>query len=417
MNAGARARESRFFYGNWLVLVTFVFMLLTIGCGSYAFSLFVMPLQSALGWGRGQIMAGFTIFFVTMGLVSPLVGRLVDGYGARSVIPIGAMVMGLGFLVISRMSDLHLFYLGYVLVGTGAAGMGQVPSSAVVSHWFRKRRGTAIGFMAAGTGAGGLIAPLIGSIIAGYGWRTAYLAMAIIIWVIVVPLGALVVRTRPSEMGMYPDGAPILPGEQSQPAVVLQGITLSKAARTRTFWFIAFSFLTGCFATTGLMQAPVPFLQDIGFPIQTAASALGVMGIGSALGKVLFGWLCDKMQPKHVWALGQVVLASSVLILLSIRGESPTTLIWAYSLLLGLGGGAWLPTLSTLASTSFGMAFYGAVFGALNLAQSVGTATGPFFAGLMYDATDTYYWAFVTFGVLFFFGILIILLVKRPSGP
>jgi MFS family permease len=411
----AAARRPRIFYGYWLVLVTFIFLFLAIGCGSFAFSLFVTPLQQALGWGRGQIMAGFTIFFVTMGLVSPLVGRFVDRYGARPVIPMGAVVMGLGFVVVSRMSDLYVFYLGYVLIGAGAAGFGQVPSSAVVSHWFKKRRGTAIGLMAAGVGAGGVLAPLISSIISNQGWRAAYFAMAVMVWAIVIPLGLIVVRTRPAEMGMYPDGEPIPPGQQDVPAAVVSGIPLRAAMRTRTFWLIVASFIAGSFSSMGLVQAPVPFLQDIGFPIATAASALSALGIGSALGKIAFGWLCDKMQPNKAWALGQGMMLISVLMLLGVNSGSSIALIWGYALLAGFGMGAWLPTLSILASRNFGLAFYGAIFGALNLAQSMGTATGPFFAGLMYDATGTYYWAFVTFGVLFFIGIPVILLVKKPA--
>ena len=168
-NTSNTPRRPRVFYGYWLVLVTFLFNFMAIGCGSYAFSLFVTPLQDALGWGRGQIMAGFTVFFVTMGLTSPVVGRFVDRYGARPVIPIGGVVMGLGFVVVSQMSQPYLFYLGYVLVGAGAAGMGQVPSSAVVSNWFKKRRGTAIGLMAAGVGAGGVLAPAVGFIIENHG--------------------------------------------------------------------------------------------------------------------------------------------------------------------------------------------------------------------------------------------------------
>ncbi len=417
MNEVARSRNPRFFYGNWLVLVTFIFLFLAIGCGSFAFSLFVTPLQQELGWGRGQIMAAFTIFFVTMGFVSPLVGRFVDRYGARPVIPMGAVVMGLGFVMVSRMSDLYLFYIGYVLVGGGAAGFGQVPCSAVISHWFRKRRGTAIGLMAAGVGAGGVLAPLISSIIESHGWRAAYLAMAILIWVVVIPLGAIVVRTRPVEKGLYPDGEPIPPGDRGLPLAAVHGVSLREAARTRTFWLIAASFFLGCFSSMGLVQAPVPHLQDTGFPIQTAASALSAVGIGSALGKIAFGWLCDKMQPSKAWALGQAMMLGSVIILLSVSAESTIAVIWAYALLAGFGMGAWLPTLSILASRNFGLAFYGAIFGALNLVQSTGTATGPFFAGLMYDATGTYYWAFVTYGVLFLFGIPIILLVKRPANP
>jgi len=404
------------FYGYWLVLVTFIFLFLAIGCGSFAFSLFVTPLQDTLGWGRGQIMAGFTVFFVTMGVVSPLVGRFVDRYGARQVIPLGGLIMGLGFVVVSRMSDLYLFYLGYVLVGAGAAGFGQVPCSTVVSHWFKKRRGTAIGFMAAGVGAGGLIAPLIGDIIAGSGFRAAYLAMAIIIWAIVIPLGAIVVRTRPAEMGLYPDGvaAPPLDKKGNATAVTITGISLRAAMKTRTFWLIVISFFPACFSSMGLVQAPVPFLQDIGYPIQTAASALAAVAIGSGLGKVFFGWVCDRIQPKYAWAIGQALMAGSVLVLLTIKGDSPVALIWAYSMLLGFGVGSWLPTLSMLTSTNFGLLFYGAIFGILNLVQSLGTATGPFFAGVMYDMTGTYYWAFVTFGLLFAISIPAILLVKKP---
>jgi len=237
MNGTAKpAGRPRIFYGYWLVLVTFIFLFLAIGCGSFAFSLFVTPLQETLGWGRGQLMAGFTVFFVTMGVVSPLVGRLVDRYGARQVIPLGGLIMGLGFVVVSRMSDLYLFYLGYVLVGAGAAGFGQVPCSTVVSHWFKKRRGTAIGFMAAGVGAGGLIAPLIGDIIADNGFRAAYLTMAFIVWAVVIPLGAIVVRTRPSEMGLYPDGAsaPPLDDLGRSTEVVITGLSLRAAMHTRT---------------------------------------------------------------------------------------------------------------------------------------------------------------------------------------
>jgi len=418
-NTGTLPRRPRVFYGYWLVLATFLFNFIAIGFGSYAFSLFVTPLQDAFGWGRGQIMAGFTVFFVTMGVTCPVVGRLVDRYGARPVIPVGAVVMGLGFVLVSQMSQLFLFYLGYVLVGAGAAGMGQVPSSAIVSNWFKKRRGTAIGLMAAGVGAGGVLAPAIGFIIENHGWRSAYLSMAILIWMVAIPLGALVVRTRPSEMGLHPDGEVESQDNTGAAAAVVgeHGFTLRQAMATLPFWLIAVSFLFGSFSSMGLVQAPLPFLQDIGYPMQTAAAALGAIGIGSGLGKVFFGWLCDKILPKYAWAIGQGLMAASVAILLNIHADSPVALIWAYGLVLGLGVGAWLPTLSMLTSTSFGLTFYGVVFGALSLAPSIGAATGPFFAGLMYDATGTYYWAFTTFAAMFLVGIPAVLLTRRPKLP
>jgi MFS family permease len=319
------------------------------------------------------------------------------------------------------MSELWLFYLAYVIVGVGAAGMGQVPSSAIISHWFKKRRGTAIGLMSAGIGGGGFVmAPVAGWLITEFGWRAAYLSMGIIIMAVAIPLSLLVVRTRPSEMGLYPDGASA-PPEQStvsaSRASDVPSFSLKQAMRTPAFWFIGLSFLFGCFGSMGLTQAPVPFLEDIGYPTQMAAAALGAMGVGSALGKVAFGWLCDKTQPKYAWAIGQAMQVGAALILLNIGADSSVLLVWAFAILLGLGVGAWLPTLSMLTSTNFGLLFYGAVFGAVNMAQSAGTAIGPFFAGLMYDATGTYYWVFVTFTLVYAVGIPAILLVRRPKAP
>jgi len=306
-NTITQPRRPRVFYGYWLIVVTFIFLVLCIGCGSFAFSLFVRPLEASFGWGRGQVMAGFTIFFVTMGVASPLIGRFVDRYGARPVIPVGAVIMGLGFVLVSRMSHLWLFYLSYAIIGIGGAGIGQVPCSAIISNWFKKRRGTAIGLMSAGVGAGGFaIAPVVGWLIPEFGWRTAYLSMAFMVWAVAIPLSLLVVRTRPAEIGLYPDGdskPPELRAGAAGRASEAPSFTLKEAARTSTFWLVAVSYFFGCFSSMGLTQAPVPFLEDIGYPTQMAAAAIGMMGVGSAVGKAVFGWLCDRMQPKKAWPL------------------------------------------------------------------------------------------------------------------
>lgn len=418
-NGTARAEKHRIFYGNYLVVVTFIFLVIFNGCGVFSFSLFVKPLEEALGWGRGQMMAGFTLFYFMVGLGSPVAGRFVDRYGARPVIPVGAALMGLGFLLVSRMSELYLFYLGYVIIGTGAAAIGPVPCSAVVSNWFKRKRGTALGLMAAGIGAGGVVvAPFAGFMLSHFDWRTAYLSLGILAMVVTIPLSLLFVRTRPSEMGLYPDGdrAPAgVPEDATRRGGALEGRTLKQAMRTRTFWLIAASFCGYTFASMGVLQSTVPFLEDIGYPVATAASAIGAIGFGSAVGKILFGWLCDRMPATRAFALGAALLLAGVLVIFTVRADSPLVLIWIYALLFGLGAGAWLPTLSVLASVNFGLLFYGAVFGALNMAQSMGTATGPLFAGLMHDATGSYITAFTIAAALLALAIPAILLVKRPK--
>jgi len=420
MTAGAPRGRSRIFYGYWLVAFAFLCMLVHAGCGPFVFSMFVKPLGSTFGWSRGQVMAGFTIFYVVMGIASPLVGRSVDRYGVRPVIPVGALVMGLGFVVASWMSDLYVFYLACVLGGAGAAGMGHVPASAMVSNWFKRRRGTAVGVMAAGLGAGGVVmAPITAYIIENSGWRDAYFVIAIIIWVTIIPAALLLVRTRPSDMGLYPDGdsAPAIAAPEEKTRVVASGLTLRQAMAMAAFWLMGISYGFSAFSAVGTLQTVVPFLGDTGYPMAIAAAAIALIGVGSGVGKVFFGWLCDRAQPRFVFGIGLCLQLGGILVLLNVHAGSPLAVIWTASLVLGLGNGSWLPTMSLLVSTSFGLASYGAVFGAITLLQNAGLATGPLFAGMMYDTTGTYYVALAIFAGLYAISIPSILLVKSPKSP
>ncbi len=415
----SRLGRPRVFYGYWLVAVTFVFMLLSYGCGSFVFSLFVRPIEAALGWGRGHVTVGFTIFFIVQGLVAPLVGRIVDRHGPRRIIPGGALMMGLGFLLASQAFDLWVYYAAYVVIGAGSAGMGAVPASAVVSNWFRRRRGMVLGIMSAGMGVGGLVmAPVVAHLIQNFGWRTSYVAMAGMTWVISIPLALIFIRTRPADMGLHPDGdVDDTAGSRMSASGTAEGWSLSlrQASRTAALYLIGLSFFFSGFSNTGALHAPVPFLEDIGFPTATAAAALGTVGLGSAAGKIFFGWLCDRIPPTRASALGLALQLGGVLVLLFVRGDSPLALIWAYALLLGFGIGSWLPTMSMLVSTTFGLACYGSIFGLISFLESAGTSVGPLFAGIVFDEIGTYYPAFVTFAVLYVIAIPAILLVKRPA--
>lgn len=413
------AKKPKVFYGYWMVAVTFLCLLIMSGAGNFVYSLFVKPLEADLGWNRGDIMVGFTIFFVMMGAASPIVGRIVDRHGARKVIPAGALVMGLGFVLLSLMNERYLFYFAYFLVGTGAAAMGPVPASAVVSNWFRRKRGTAIGLMSAGIGAGGVVlSPIVGYLIPHLGWRNSYLALAVIVWVSIIPLCLLVIRTKPAEKGLYPDNV-----ETAETATTAgssasdsSGLTLKMALTTPAFWLIAAVFLSSNFSNMGAIQAQIPYLGDIGFPTETAAAALGAVGLGSAIGKFFFGWLCDKIAPKYACAIGLCLQLVAILMLMNVGPASPIAMVWLYAVTLGLSVGSWLPTMSMLVSTSFGLACYGAIFGVVNFIQNLGTGSGPLMAGYLYDSMHTYHWAFVIFASLYAIAIPAVLLVRRPAS-
>jgi len=415
------SKKPRVFYGYWILVVAFLCLFIFSGCSVGAFSLFVKPLQSDFGWGRGEVMGAFSILFLGTGVAAPLVGVLVDRYGVRGVISVGAFVAGLGFASLNLMHNLWHFYCAYAVIGIGMAALGQVPASAVVSNWFIKRRGTAIGIMSMGIGVGILVlAPLVGGyLIPNLGWRISYVALALFTWIL-VPLALFVVRTKPADMGLYPDGMEgpedVAEAEAKVSSSVSRGLSLKIALGTSAFWLLAVTFFISGFSSLGVNQNQVPHLQDIGFPLAMAASALTCLGFGSAVGKFAFGWLCDQIKAKYACAISLVLLAVGTIIFMSVRTASPSAIIWLYAIILGLGAGGWLPTMSMLVNINFGLTSYGAIFGMISLVQGVGGAIGPLFAGYMYDTMNTYQWAFIIFLVSYAVAIPAVLAVRRPKS-
>jgi len=227
----------------------------------------------------------------------------------------------------------------------------------------------------------------------------------------------LVIKTKPVDMGLYPDGVegPAAVVVTEALPVTTTGVSFKTALATSGFWLIAVSYLAGGFSQVGILQNQVPHLADIGFPVTMAAGALGAVGLGSVVGKFGFGWLCDLIPAKYACSIGLGFQTVAIIILMSIKPTSPLAIVWLYVFLIGLGAGAWLPTLSMLISTNFGLAAYGTIFGAANFAQSIGVATGPLMAGYIYDTMGTYHWAFIIFLAFQAVSIPTILAVRRPK--
>ena len=187
------------------------------------------------------------------------------------------------------------------------------------------------------------------------------------------------------------------------------------ALGTSAFWLIAVSFLLSMFSLNGVMLNQVPYLEDIGFPVTIAATALGAVGITSAIAKLGFGWLCDRIPAKYAYSIGLVLQSVGIILLMSTSQASPQAAIWLYAVIMGLAIGSWMPSMSMLISTTCGLASYGAIFGMITCFQLIGTATGPVVAGFMYDAMNTYYWAFCIFLAITAVSIPAILAVRRPK--
>jgi MFS family permease len=169
------------------------------------------------------------------------------------------------------------------------------------------------------------------------------------------------------------------------------------------------------FSHLGILQNQAAHLEDISFSPVIAGTTAGLIGMGSTIGKFFFGWLCDRMPAKYVWAIANTLQVAGIVILLNIGPMSSHSVLWAYAILFGLGIGGWLPTMSILTSNNFGILHYGVVFGTINLIHSFGSATGPLFAGYMFDNTGSYQLAFNIFLALYIVTVATTLAIRRPK--
>jgi MFS family permease len=411
-------KKPKIFYGYWILAACFLFFILGVGSTQVSFSFFVKPLQAAMGWGRTEIMAAVTIYILLMGLNAPLAGRLVDRYGARKVIPVGAAFVTAGFIFLSRMTSLVHYYIGYILIGIGSTGIGPVVLTSVVSHWFVKRRGMAIGIMSMGMGAGGIIfAPFVAVfLIPNLDWNNAYLALGLLLGGLIIPISILVIRSRPADKGLLPDGM-----DSSESAETFEksrapdeGLSLKMALATPAFWLLAGSVVLN-HSHIGISQSVVPHLGDIGFPTAIAASAISTTSVMSTIGMFFFGWLCDKLPAKFVYIFGLLLLVSGIFVMINLEANSPVWMVWLYAVLFGFGVSSWMTTMSMLTSTTFGLASYGSIFGMVSLFQNFGGSMGPLLAGYVYDSTNSYYWSFIIIMSFIFLAMPLALLVRRPA--
>lgn len=363
-------------------------------------------------------MGAFTFYTIVYGLTSPVAGRMIEKYGAKTIITTGAILTAVGLVLLSFINSMIDLYIGYMLVGIGTTCTGPVCSSFVVSQWFQLRRGTAIGIMSMGISTSGILfAPFVAVILIPYlGWNNTYLTIALINLGVIVPLAQFIIQTRPEEMGMFPDGAKGAPETNTlieKRSNESQNIPLKAALLTSAFWFIGIS-LTFNHTHLGVYVSIFPHLTGMGFPVKIAASSLSITSMLAFSGMFSFGWLCDRIKAKYASVIGLCFIILGALIFTFINSESPVWFIWLFAAFFGFGIGSWMPTMSMLTSSTFGLSSYGTIFGALSIFQNLGGGIGPLIAGYTYDMTSSYRMAAIVLIVLIVLAIPLILAVKKP---
>ena len=405
-------RRPRLFYGWWIVIAGAVALAVNSGVLFYGFGTFMLPLVREFGGGRTAIAGVFSLSRLEFGILGPISGYLSDRWGPRILMLVGIPLTGSGFLLLALVPSLPLFYLVFILITVGS-GLGFfTPMVAVVTHWFRRRRGLAFGIVFSGTGLGGIMVPLLGWLIEAYGWRITAVVVGLMVWALAFPL-ALLVRNRPEPYGYHPDGipikasnAPLEESERSPATPPLEGLTAREALKTHSFWLISLSVSLRGVVTAGIAIHTIPFLIDEGLSAIAAATLWGVLALLTVPGRLGLSFLGDYVSKRYLIA-GCLAVTVIALVGLSLSTTVTQALIslGAYSVV--AGGLAVLPI--TLRADYFGRRSVGTIHGLSGSVQMVGLLLGPLIAGLAFDLTGSYgpaFWSFVGISLVSIFLIL-----------
>jgi sugar phosphate permease len=415
-------RNRGIFYGVWVVAACFVLLFLFAGAGFYSFSIFIKPLESDFGWSRSAISAAMSLYMILHGVTGPFVGHAVDVYGPKKVTTLFAALSGAAFILVSFTHSLWYFYLAYALLSLATTGIGFIPVSSVLTRWFVKRRGTAIGFAMVGISLGGFVlAPVVGLIIDQFGWRTAFVFLGLLVWVLALPVTLFVMKGSPAEIGLLPDGdAPggeAAPEPHARPAhadsspAAQEGWPLRAAVRTRAFFWIATTFFLGPVAQMGMLQHQFPLLVDAGISEAMAPTAVGVTAGLGGLGKLSFGRISEVLPFHYAVMLCFGLQALGVLVLFNADG---IIMVWTYVAIFGFAMGGVIVLLPLVVGHFFGLTAFGVIMGTVSLILALGNSSGALISGMIYDFFGSYDYAMIAYVCLYLVAAISIFLAGKP---
>jgi MFS family permease len=377
---------------GWLIVASlFVAMLAIVGAGYDATPVFVPALLKSFGWSRAKVSLLPSVAALAWGGFVFPVGWLLDRIEARLMMVTGAVAAGAGFILASTADGFTALFIAYLLLGVGIAAGTIAPAAFVVANWFSTRRGLAMGVTLGGTTTGGMLMTLAASYtIARWGWRTAYLSFAAPVFLIVIPSVLLTVRSRP-------------PGQQklsvAEAAASLEGFETGAGLRTRSLWMILLAQFLWAFATTGSIIHLIQYLIDNHYRASSAANLVSLIFGICTFGKVVMGAVADRLTARAATALTLMLNGIGVLLLLGVQH------VWVILPLMATYGflqAAPLMLFPLLTAESMGLRRFGAIFGIVSAANTVGAVFGPPVAGSIFDATHSYVAAYVLFAAAYF---------------
>ncbi len=386
----SRWRVGRPAYYGWPMLVAVsLAQVVSWGILYYAFSVFVAPMQADLGWSTVELAGAYSLCLLCGGLAAVPAGRWLDRHGPRALMTAGSILAVLLVLSWAQVRSLQGFYLIMAGIGLVSAAVLYEPAFAIVAVWFRRRRARALTVLTFfGAFASFIFIPLSAWLAGALGWRAALLALAGLLAAITIPIHALMLRRRPEDLGLHPDGDAAVPADGQPPRSRERSVPASAALRERRFWLITGAFAASTFAGVTMTVHLIPYMLGLGHSAGFAATVAGLFGLMSLLGRMTIG-LSAERWPRHWVTVGLIGMQAAGLVALALAGASVAGAL-IYVALFGAGSGTLTIMRAALLAEHYGPASYGTINGAQNLALTSARTIAPVGAGVLAGALGGY---------------------------
>jgi MFS family permease len=378
-----------FFYG-WVILPSAALALFVSGPGqTFAVSVFIDPLIEEFGWSRTAVSGLYTAGSLTAAGAMFGVGWMLDRFGARLMLTGISLLMGLALLWMSTVDNQLELYAGFTALRLLGQGSLTLIPTALVAVWFVRRRGKATAIAGLGMMAAQVtFPPLIHVLISNYGWRDAWIGLAIIVWVLMLPVAVLLVRRSPESVGLRPDGDVVRDAIDVNASSAGSGDwALRRAMRTRAFWLVLVAGSSQSLITTALVFHQVDVLSTRGIGSGVSAAVLSVMGPASFAGVIVAGVLSDRFPNRYLLAVSQLLLMTSM-ILVIVLDTAWQALV--YGGVIGFAMGFTMTITAVIWPNYYGTRHIGSIRGVATTASVAAAALGPLPLALGFDLTGSY---------------------------
>ena len=352
----------------------------------YGMSAFIGPITDHMGWSHAEFSFATSLHVFVGSLSAPLIGILVDKYGPRKIVLVGALATALGMVIISSMNTLTVFYFGFFILTVGTTATVGIPFVTAVANWFKKLRGRAMGIMFAGPTIAGPLIPLLVWIIDQIGWRKTIAYGSLLSLVVNVPAG-IIVRHRPEPYGYQPDGRINSIDDQIDDSSIDAGVNTKEAFRSRSFWGLVLIFGFSGVGTTGMFLHQIPYFESVGFSRTAAASTFASLTLFSGVGRIGTGWIMDYFDNRLVMLMLLIFGIIGLGILLFATDYWHTVV---YAAFFGTSIGGTISGRPVITAVYFAGYSYGTISGVLQLTGSFGSILAPVVLGWIFDVTDSY---------------------------